>query len=80
MCAARSVSGHVKQPHYRHIIWDWNGTLLDDLDYCVGIMNAILRRRSLPELDRARYRAVFDFPVRDYYARLGFDATCGRQL
>jgi len=36
-------------------------------------MNAILRRRGLPELDRARYHAVFDFPVRDYYARLGFD-------
>lgn len=60
-------------PRYRHIIWDWNGTLLDDLDYCLGVMNAILRPRGLPELDRARYHAVFDFPVRDYYARLGFD-------
>lgn len=59
--------------NYRHIIRDWNGTLLDDLDYCIGIMNAILQRRALPALDRARYHAVFDFPVRDYYARLGFD-------
>jgi phosphoglycolate phosphatase len=62
-------------PHYRHIIWDWNGTLLDDLDYCLGVMNAILRPRGLPLLDRARYHTVFDFPVRDYYARLGFDAA-----
>lgn len=61
------------KPNYRHIIWDWNGTLLDDLDYCVGIMNTILQRRGLPGLDRVRYHAVFDFPVRDYYARLGFD-------
>jgi len=63
----------VHKPNYRHIIWDWNGTLLDDLDYCVGIMNTILQRRGLPGLDRVRYHAVFDFPVRDYYARLGFD-------
>jgi len=58
---------------YRHIVWDWNGTLLDDLDYCVDLMNGLLRRRGLPLLDRARYHALFDFPVRDYYARLGFD-------
>ena len=63
----------MQAPNYRHIIWDWNGTLLDDLDYCVEIMNATLQRRGLPGLDRARYHAVFDFPVRDYYARLGFD-------
>jgi phosphoglycolate phosphatase len=68
----------VQAPKYRHIIWDWNGTLLDDLDYCLGVMNVILRRRGLPELDRFRYHAVFDFPVRDYYARLGFDATRDR--
>ena len=65
----------MKQTDYRHIIWDWNGTLLDDVDYCIGIMNEILRRRGLPEMDRARYHAIFDFPVKNYYERLGFDAT-----
>ncbi|MDI1335108.1 MAG: HAD family hydrolase [Lacunisphaera sp.] len=63
----------MNQPGYRHIIWDWNGTLLDDLDYSLRVMNVLLRRRGLPELNRARYHTVFDFPVRDYYARLGFD-------
>ena len=58
---------------YRHIIWDWNGTLLDDLDLCVDVMNGLLDRRSLPLLDRARYHRLFDFPVRAYYERLGFD-------
>jgi phosphoglycolate phosphatase len=58
---------------YRHIIWDWNGTLLDDLDMCIGVMNGLLAGRGLPLLDRARYHALFDFPVRDYYSRLGFD-------
>lgn len=60
---------------YRHIVWDWNGTLLDDLDYSIAVMNGLLARRSLPLLDRQRYHALFDFPVRDYYYRLGFDAT-----
>ena len=58
---------------YRHVVWDWNGTLLDDLDYCIGIMNGLLGRRGLPPLDRVRYHAEFDFPVRDYYYRIGFD-------
>jgi phosphoglycolate phosphatase len=58
---------------YRHIIWDWNGTLLDDLDLSIDVMNAILSRRRLPSLNRTRYHAVFDFPVRAYYEKLGFD-------
>jgi phosphoglycolate phosphatase len=58
---------------YRHLIWDWNGTLLDDLDLNIAVMNILLDRRRLPLLDRARYHALFDFPVRTYYGRLGFD-------
>lgn len=58
---------------YRHIIWDWNGTLLDDIDLCIDVMNVLLARSKLARLDRARYHALFDFPVRDYYARLGFE-------
>jgi len=61
------------RPRYRHIIWDWNGTLLDDLDYTITVMNGLLRPRGLPLLDRARCQAVFDFPVQRYYERLGLD-------
>lgn len=60
-------------PRYRHIVWDWNGTLLNDLDFSIDVMNGLLARRGLPLLDRTRYHALFDFPVRDYYYRLGFD-------
>jgi phosphoglycolate phosphatase len=60
---------------YRHIIWDWNGTLLDDLDLSIDIVNGMLTRRQLPTMDRERYHAVFDFPVRNYYTQLGFDTT-----
>ena len=63
----------MSESRYRHIVWDWNGTLLDDLDYSIEVMNGLLRRRDLPLLDRIRYHTLFDFPVRDYYARLGFN-------
>ncbi|HTX87494.1 MAG TPA: HAD family hydrolase [Bacteroidales bacterium] len=58
---------------YRHIIWDWNGTLLDDAWLCVEVMNGMLKKRGLPLLTLEIYRSIFDFPVKDYYIKLGFD-------
>ncbi len=57
---------------YRQIIWDWNGTLLDDQWLALDVANAMLRRRGLPTMDRHRYREIFDFPVMTYYERAGF--------
>jgi len=58
---------------YSHIIWDWNGTLLDDNWLCVEVMNTLLSSRNLPLLTLELYREIFDFPVKDYYEKLGFD-------
>lgn len=60
-------------PTPRHVIWDWNGTLLDDAWLCVEVMNALLSEHGLPPMDEARYQAIFRFPVVDYYRELGFD-------
>ena len=60
---------------YHHIIWDWNGTLLDDVQACVDAINVLLTARALPTLSREQYLDVFDFPVRNYYLKLGFDFT-----
>jgi phosphoglycolate phosphatase len=57
----------------RHLIWDWNGTLLDDAWLCVSVMSGLLEARGLPGLTAERYQRVFRFPVRDYYEDLGFD-------
>ena len=57
----------------RTIIWDFNGTLLDDMQVCIDCMNIMLKERDLPALDLKRYRDIFTFPVRDYYISLGFD-------
>jgi phosphoglycolate phosphatase len=58
---------------YKHIIWDWNGTLVDDAWLCVEIMNNILENRNLNLITIDDYREHFTFPVRDYYVKLGFD-------
>ena len=58
---------------YQHIIWDYNGTLLNDVNLCVKIINELLSSRDLPVMSVEKYRELFDFPVKDYYERAGFD-------
>lgn len=55
------------------IIWDWNGTLFDDVDICIESINLLLAERALQPLALEKYIEVFDFPVKDYYQRIGFD-------
>ncbi len=59
--------------HYHHLIWDWNGTLFNDVQLCLDIMNGMLSRRGMPTVSREGYIRVFDFPVKDYYRKLGYD-------
>ena len=59
--------------NYKHIIWDWNGTLVDDVWLVVEIMNKMLKKRQLPGIDSKKYKEIFDFPVTKYYIKLGFD-------
>jgi phosphoglycolate phosphatase len=59
--------------HIKGIIWDWNGTLLNDAGLAVETMNEMLARRNLPELSVGQYKQVFSFPVKNYYQRIGFD-------
>ncbi len=58
---------------YDHIIWDWNGTLLNDVEYAVGKINSLLGPRQLPTLSVQDYREKFCFPIIKYYTLLGFD-------
>lgn len=58
---------------YQHIIWDWNGTLLDDVHLCIDIVNGLLKSHNNRQLDLDTYRTVFDFPILTYYQRVGFD-------
>lgn len=56
------------------VIWDWNGTLINDVDASIFVMNSMLAERGLPVMkSRADYHEVFGFPVFEYYKRLGLD-------
>lgn len=56
---------------YEHVIWDWNGTLLDDVHLCASIMNKLLIQESLPQITVEHYRNIFTFPVIEYYKLAG---------
>ncbi|MCF8366353.1 MAG: HAD family hydrolase [Bacteroidales bacterium] len=53
------------------IIWDWNGTLLNDLEQSIHSMNQMLEKRNYPLLEKNKYKEIFTFPVKDYYIRAG---------
>ena len=56
----------------RQVLWDWNGTLLDDLTYAIGVRNRTFPAFGLPRIGSvAEYHRQFTFPVRRYYERAG---------
>lgn len=57
---------------YRHAVWDWNGTLLDDTWLCCESLNLLLREDGHPPVDPVRYRRIFEFPVIKVYQAIGF--------
>ena len=74
-CIMRGMESHnsrasLKPP--RHIVWDWNGTLSNDVQAAVNGINLLLAERKLPLVNIEKHRCIFDFPVRNYYAALGF--------
>ncbi len=56
------------------MIWDWNGTLFDDLDVCLYCINRLLYNHGYKPLFTYReYKKVFCFPIKQYYENAGFD-------
>ena len=57
---------------YTHIIWDFNGTILNDVDAGIKSINTLLSRRNLPIVESVdQYKSVFTFPIVEYYKRVG---------
>lgn len=54
----------------RHVVWDWNGTLLDDNDAVVSAVNAVCAAYGRPPVTLAEWRAVFCRPLNRCYERL----------
>jgi len=56
----------------RQVLWDWNGTLLDDLAYGMSVRNRTFPAFDLPLIESVEdYHEQFTFPIRLYYERAG---------
>lgn len=53
------------------ILWDWNGTLLSDVELVVRMNNLVFATHGYPPTTEEEYRRLFRFPVREYYYALG---------
>ena len=59
----------------KHIIWDFNGTLLADAQLGVDCDNHVFDTLGLPRITLEDYRRHMTMPVRDFYTALGVDLS-----
>lgn len=55
-----------------NVLFDFNGTLVDDLDLCLELLNTMLVQKGHAPVSRERYLEIFSFPVIEYYEKAGF--------
>ena len=54
---------------YTHIIWDWNGTLLNDISASLASVNDMLAMRGKPPIDIDFYRECIGVPIIRFYEK-----------
>ena len=59
----------------KYVIYDFNGTVLDDTEVCLKAENYTIEHFGLdrPPLTMDEYLHIFTFPVQKYYENVGFD-------
>lgn len=57
----------------KHIFFDFNGTLINDVDLCLELLNNLLSEQKKPSVDINKYKEIFTFPIKDYYIAAGID-------
>ncbi|MCA2213757.1 HAD hydrolase-like protein [Wangella sp. NEAU-J3] len=53
-----------------HLVWDWNGTLLDDLTLVVSASNSAFTAVGGRQVDADEHRRQFRRPVAEFYAEI----------
>ncbi len=53
---------------FKNLIFDWSGTLGDDMALTIEATNYVLAQYGLAPLDKKQFRAEFQLPYPDYYA------------
>lgn len=57
------------------IFLDFNGTVLDDVDLCLNLLNEMLALKGVKTVSMEEYKEIFTFPIIEYYKKAGFDFT-----
>ncbi len=60
---------------YSTIVWDFNGTLIDDVNAALLSVNDMLRKRNQPEIDLLRYKWAVDSPISKFYDKIFIPGT-----
>lgn len=58
--------------NYSFLVFDWNGTLVNDCRLCFDLLNKMLKERGHPTVSFETYREIFTFPILSYYRKAGF--------
>ena len=57
------------------VFLDFNGTVLDDVDLCLNLLNHMLAEKGVKTVSLEEYKEIFTFPIIEYYKKAGFDFT-----
>ena len=55
---------------YKNIIWDWNGTILNDTPVAFEATNILLKRYGYPTITLEYYRDNIDTPIVNFYSKI----------
>lgn len=56
----------------KYIFLDFNGTVLDDIDLCLTLLNEMLYDKEKKTVSLLEYKEIFNFPIINYYKKAGF--------
>ncbi len=57
----------------KHVFFDFNGTIINDLDLCFNLLNEFLEEQGKEKVTKERYKDIFRFPIKEYYRLAGID-------
>ncbi|MGI6360475.1 MAG: large conductance mechanosensitive channel protein MscL [Acholeplasmatales bacterium] len=55
----------------KYVIWDFNGTIIDDKELSLNLLNEILEKQGKNPVDEDTYLELFGFPIKKYYLKAG---------
>ena len=70
---ADQLTDYVLNGNYQRVVWDWNGTLLDDLAHHHRVMDRLCQHFGKGPLSMDAYRSTFGFPITEFYEKIGFN-------